>query len=146
MTRHILNFNFFAFLISMAVLIHARDSPSGVPTTYTCPPQDNGGFPLGESDVTTNPIFCSYPAVPGENPNDFFCTYSMTTGVLVQDHDAGLCPTNAVPVAGMNKNRYKAHAPLPTRPQNVVRGIPDGAADKAYLKKSKRHATPKIAI
>jgi hypothetical protein len=56
------------------------------------------GFALGESNTSTDPIFCSYPAVPGENPNDFFCTYSATTGVLVQDNDAGLCPPNAVAV------------------------------------------------
>jgi len=63
---------------------------------YTCPPQDEGGFPLGQSDTSTNPIFCSYPAFAGENPNDFYCTYSATTGVLVTDNDAGFCPPNAV--------------------------------------------------
>jgi hypothetical protein len=41
-------------------------------------------------------MFCSYPAVPGENPNDFFCTYDFNTGTLVTDNDAGFCPANAV--------------------------------------------------
>jgi hypothetical protein len=77
MTRHIFTFNFFAFLISMAVLVRARDGPSTIPSAYTCPPQDEAGFALENSDVTTDPIFCSYPAFPGEDPNDFFCTYSM---------------------------------------------------------------------
>jgi hypothetical protein len=61
-----------------------------------CPPQDQLGFSLGDSNTSTDPIFCSYPAVPGENPNDFFCTYSRTTGALVTDNDAGLCQPNAV--------------------------------------------------
>jgi hypothetical protein len=53
-------------------------------------------FKLGQSDTSTDPIFCSYPQFPGENKNDLFCKYSATTGVLVQDHDGGSCPANAV--------------------------------------------------
>ena len=41
---------------------------------FTCPSQDEAGF-LGESNTSTNPIFCSYPAFAGEDPNDFYCTY-----------------------------------------------------------------------
>ncbi|KAH9213045.1 hypothetical protein DL95DRAFT_303046, partial [Leptodontidium sp. 2 PMI_412] len=62
---------------------------------YTCPPQDNLGFSVSSENTSSDPIFCSYPAVVGEDPNDFFCTYSFTTGVLVTDNDAGLCPTQA---------------------------------------------------
>ena len=62
---------------------------------FTCPPQDQLGFSLGQSNVTTDPIFCSYPAVAGEDPNDFFCTYSKSTGLLVEEHDSGLCQPNA---------------------------------------------------
>jgi hypothetical protein len=69
--------------------------PGPVRAACTCPPKDNLGFPLGQSDESTDPIFCSYPAVPGEDPNDFFCTYNSTTGQLVEDHDAGLCPATA---------------------------------------------------
>jgi hypothetical protein len=68
----------------------------GSPGCFRCPPQDDLGFALGQNDTSTDPIFCSYPAVPGENPNDFSCTYSFTTGALVTDNDAGLCPTTAV--------------------------------------------------
>lgn len=62
---------------------------------FTCPPQDAGGFPLGTSNATADPIFCSYPAFVGEDPNDFFCTYSATTGALVTDNNAGFCPATA---------------------------------------------------
>jgi hypothetical protein len=63
---------------------------------YACPAHDNAGFPLGSgSDATGDPLFCSYPAFPSENPFDFFCTYSSTTGALVQDSNGGLCPSNA---------------------------------------------------
>jgi hypothetical protein len=77
----------------------ASDEPVSVtpqPTTATCPATDDLGFALGNNDTTTDPIFCSYPAVPGENPNDFYCTYGASTGVLVTDNDAGLCPATAV--------------------------------------------------
>jgi uncharacterized repeat protein (TIGR01451 family) len=73
--------------------------PTAASAQFTCPSQDNAGFALGQSNLTTNPIFCSYPAIQGENPNDFFCTYSQTTGNLVQDHDAGFCPAKAVSTA-----------------------------------------------
>ena len=78
-------------------------------------PQDMAGFALGQSDLSTLHIvvttdasakltglnasgsvyFASYPAFAGENPNDFFCTYSVTAGALTQDHDAGFCPASA---------------------------------------------------
>lgn len=67
------------------------------PTSYSCPPTDNAGFAVGPgSDTTSNPIFCSYPAFSGENPDDFYCTYDYNTGALVTDSDAGFCPANAV--------------------------------------------------
>jgi len=65
--------------------------------SFQCPPSDLAGFPLGESDTSVDPIFCSYPVVPGEDPFDFYCAYSATDGHLVQDNDAGLCPPDAVP-------------------------------------------------
>jgi polyisoprenoid-binding protein YceI len=63
---------------------------------YTCPPQDDGGFTLGQTGTMNGDLFCSYPAFPGENPDDFYCLYSFATGALVTDNDAGLCPANAV--------------------------------------------------
>ncbi|KAF8964585.1 hypothetical protein BDZ97DRAFT_2075219 [Flammula alnicola] len=144
MIHYILNFNLFAVLLSMAVLIHGRASPSGTPTSYVCPPADLAGFPLGSNDVNENPIFCSYPAFAGENPNDFFCTYSQVTGALEDDHDAGFCPGSAVPVTITSKGRRNAHAPLPTRPQNIVHGIPDGPTDKTYLKKRRAVSEPAL--
>ncbi len=63
---------------------------------FQCPSEDLAGFPLGTSDTSTDPIFCSYPAFSGENPGDFYCTYSAGTGSLVTDNDAGFCPGTAV--------------------------------------------------
>jgi hypothetical protein len=54
----------------------------------------------------TELVFASYPAVPNENPNDFFCTYNaITTNIgnslnLVTDHDAGFCPMGGTTNAG----------------------------------------------
>ena len=66
---------------------------------FMCPPEDQLGFPVGPEPVYQNEcggvLFCSYPAMPAEDPNDFFCTYSTTTGFLIADHDAGLCPPTA---------------------------------------------------
>ena len=82
-----------------------------------CPATDTLGFALGVSDTTTDPIFCSYPAVSGEDPYDFFCRYSKTTGALVQDNDAGLCPGSA---ASSSARSSQAHAVIrtgsPTKP------------------------------
>ena len=61
---------------------------------FTCPSTDEAGFPLGYT--STYPIFCSYPAFPGENPDDFYCIYNSSTGSLVTDNDAGFCPAKAV--------------------------------------------------
>jgi hypothetical protein len=43
---------------------------------YQCPPQDNLGFQLAQHSDAGGTLFCSYPAVAGEDPNDFFCRYS----------------------------------------------------------------------
>src|SRR5262245_196379 len=61
----------------------------------SCPLEELAGFPLGDPHAGP-PLFCSYPASAGENPNDFFCTYDANTGTLIQDHDAGFCPATAV--------------------------------------------------
>jgi hypothetical protein len=91
---------------------------TGFSISYPPPPQDNAGFPLdvnnftgpfdvqvgtdGSGNITswdiTDSLFASYPAFPGENPNDFFCKYSVSTSTgtdqstLTQDNDAGFCP------------------------------------------------------
>ncbi len=88
----------------------------------TPPPADKGGFPVGEFLFLPPPIveigtgavgnitswdiseafFASYPAMPGENPNNFYCDYTISTvsgsagsedqTALTTDHNAGLCP------------------------------------------------------
>src|SRR5262249_4441407 len=51
-------------------------------------------------------IFASYPAFPGENPNDFFATYTVSTTNagdslhLILDNDAGFAPPSATSGAG----------------------------------------------
>ncbi len=95
------------------------------------PNQDTGGFPIGGAfgsayylmtgspvvligtdsmgNITswniTQTLFASYPAVPGEDPNDFFATYTISSttggdqGTLTLDNDAGFAPpsTSLVP-------------------------------------------------
>jgi hypothetical protein len=68
---------FFMFATSF-VGLHAQ--PSSTPSCFSCPPEDEAGFPLGNSDESANPIFCSYPAFSGENPTDFYCTYDPVSG------------------------------------------------------------------
>jgi hypothetical protein len=97
-------------LPGLALVVLFLILPTAASAQFTCPPQDQAGFPLGQSNLTTNPIFCSYPAVPNENPNDFFCTYSKTTGNLVQDNDAGFCPATAVGTAAAPPTISKAFA------------------------------------
>ncbi len=72
----------------------ATDKPT---YDYDCSNSNALGVPLGTSDLSINPIFCSYPVVAGENPDDYYCTYSDVNGALVEDHDAGNCPPGAFP-------------------------------------------------
>jgi hypothetical protein len=64
-------------------------------TSVICPATDLASFTLGESDYTVDPIFCSYPAFAGENPDDFYCTYDASSGALVTDNDSSFCPATA---------------------------------------------------
>ncbi|GAQ90551.1 hypothetical protein KFL_006540050 [Klebsormidium nitens] len=68
-------------------------------TGHACPPRDRLSYPLGPGSTsgcpTSGTLFCSYPALPNENPNDFFCNYDASTGQLTQDNDAGYCLSSA---------------------------------------------------
>jgi hypothetical protein len=61
----------------------------------SCPRTDEAGFSLGDTSDAGGVLFCSYPAFPGENPTDFFCDYSSSSGLLTTDNDAGFCPSSA---------------------------------------------------
>jgi hypothetical protein len=68
--------------------------------SFQCPPADVAGFSLDIFFINgDNQLHCSYPVFAGEDPFDFYCLYSPTTGALLQDHDAGLCPGSAVPIS-----------------------------------------------
>ncbi|KAF8185448.1 hypothetical protein BJ912DRAFT_927477 [Pholiota molesta] len=133
-----------AALLTLSAVLPALANPSGTPSAFVCPAADTANFPLAENNLTTDPIFCSYPAFAGEDPNDFFCTYSKTTGALVQDADAGFCPGTAVGTGTARRRDAVARAPLPTRPLNSVRGVKDSAARRNYLKK--RRVSPEHAV
>ncbi|KAJ6508346.1 hypothetical protein C8R45DRAFT_786534, partial [Mycena sanguinolenta] len=84
--------------ITLAFVAQAQQ-PSGTPQcTASCPTQDEAGFPIANHSNSRGVLFCSYPAVPGEDPNDFYCTYdsSSPNGDLITDNDAGFCPPTAV--------------------------------------------------
>ncbi|KAJ7242568.1 hypothetical protein B0H12DRAFT_959496, partial [Mycena haematopus] len=82
--------------LSFIVIVQAT-LPSSTPSSCTaaCPISDAAGFPLGQSSSDGTKWFCSYPSYPGENPNDFYCKYEISTGARTQDHDAGFCPSAA---------------------------------------------------
>jgi hypothetical protein len=114
---------------------------------YPPPPEDEGGFPLGTgpgyvtvSDfaaaIGTNSLgnitswditallFASYPAFPGENPNDFFCTYNVSltpaggTAPLNTDNDVGFCPaSDNIPTTGTWTMTGTTPPPPPTTPE-----------------------------
>jgi hypothetical protein len=63
------------------------------PITFQCPPLDLAGRPLLAHSTSATEIFCRFQSVP----NDFFCKYFSSTGLLLQDHDDGFCPPVAVP-------------------------------------------------
>ena len=71
-------------VLGLLVLILAGSvrALAGAAPQLCCPPQDQAGFPLGETRPGP-PLFCSYPAEPGDPPDLFFCTYDPNTGVLI---------------------------------------------------------------
>ena len=115
---------------------------------------DTAGFPLGGAfgssyfnvtsftvDIGTNAlgqitswnisegIFASYPAVSGENPNDFFCNYSASTTTsgdhltLTLDNDAGLCPAGTTSGAGTLSAQQVAATPEPASLTLLAMGL-----------------------
>ena len=81
---HLSFFTLIALLALTAVRAVPEGKPSGVPScTYNCPPTDALGFSLGDHSNDGTTLFCSYPAVEGEDPNDFFCDYSFVSLPLV---------------------------------------------------------------
>jgi hypothetical protein len=64
---------------------------------YDCPSQDQGNYPVGpdsgyQQDGT---LFCSYPAVAGQDPLTYYCDYGGVAGGLTTDHDGDECPPSA---------------------------------------------------
>jgi len=113
-------------------------SISGFTFNVGIPPSDNLGFPLGVNSLSSpvvqvgtdsvgnitswnisESVFASYPAVPGEDPNDFFCTYQAAASnggdsyTITQDHDAGLCPGTVAGVAGTWTPTFASTEPAP---------------------------------
>ncbi|GFZ52299.1 hypothetical protein JCM24511_10072 [Saitozyma sp. JCM 24511] len=84
--------------------------------------------------------FHSFPAFPGENPNDFYCTYSPTSGALVEDHDAGFCPPTAVVCGPSRKRNYALGESLGKRPAGKIRveSMDQGLLDKRAIWAKKR--------
>ena len=109
------------------------------------PLQDGGEFPIGGSlgsgYLTETPtavqigtdslgqitswniafnIFASFPAVPDEDPEDFYCTYSASSTTtldsvsLIVDNDGGLCPGGV-----LNAATYQNWTMVETPPATV---------------------------
>ncbi|KAL8278864.1 hypothetical protein RQP46_008735 [Phenoliferia psychrophenolica] len=108
-------------LAAILGLVAVTFAQSPVPgCTQTCPEFDTAGFALGPGTSDTDgSLFCSYPAFPGENPNDFFCTYNDSTGALITDNNAGFCQDTAVASGCVNRRtRALVHDEVPL-PQAV---------------------------
>ena len=72
-----LSFTLSVLLVFVAVRAAPQGQPSGAPAcTYSCPPVDLGGFDVGTVSDEGTTLFCSYPAIAGESPDDFYCKYS----------------------------------------------------------------------
>ncbi|KIJ94055.1 hypothetical protein K443DRAFT_684076 [Laccaria amethystina LaAM-08-1] len=117
---HLSFFTLIALFALAAVRAVPAGQPSGAPScTHTCPSTDQAGFPLGNSSDDGTTLFCSYPAFPGEDPNDFFCKYSSTGGGLRDDNDAGFCPGTAVGSCSTRRRNVLAQPPAPPAPVDV---------------------------
>ncbi|KAG8863914.1 hypothetical protein FRB97_005173 [Tulasnella sp. 331] len=121
-----------------------RPRASGASSCVTCPPQDAAGFPVGTQSDSGGVIFCSYPAFPGENPNDFFCRYNDSTGAQVQDNDVGFCPSTATQNCptkrGLTTKRERVAAqPQPAAIPNSIRSIKSLRKNRDKLAIRKAH-------
>ncbi|KAF8188147.1 hypothetical protein K438DRAFT_978807 [Mycena galopus ATCC 62051] len=96
---------YLAIALSFVSIAQAQQPSSTPSCTASCPALDDAGFPLGDHSDSAGVLFCSYPAFPGENEDDFDCTYNDATGSLITDNDAGFCPGSA-PVS-CNSRRFK---------------------------------------
>ncbi|EDR01552.1 uncharacterized protein LACBIDRAFT_295587 [Laccaria bicolor S238N-H82] len=135
---HSLLFTLSALLALAAVHAAPGSQPSNVPTcTFSCPPVDQLGFAVGAHSNDGTNLFCSYPAVAGEDANDFFCKYSETTGALTQDHDAGLCAATATSSC-ITRRSAVPRAPAPPMAAPVARApTPEEVKRRASLKRRK---------
>ena len=141
------NFSFTTSL-SGAALDNLASGTSIPFTAFTIPPtglgSDEAGFPIGGSfgssyfnasalslQIGTNSIgqitswdisesvFASWPAFSGENPTDFYGTYTVTltnsgdTRALILDNDAGFAPGSVSSDAGSFGAQVTAATPLP---------------------------------
>ncbi|KAG8871420.1 hypothetical protein FRB98_000779 [Tulasnella sp. 332] len=105
-----------------------RPRASGVSSCFTCPSQDTLSYPLGNHSDDDGVLFCSYPSIVNQDPNDFFCTYNDSTGALVQEHDNGFCPSTATQNCptkrGLTTKRERVAAqPQPAAIPNSIRSI-----------------------
>lgn len=134
-TMHALYFTLSALLAFATV--HAKPqagTPSGTPSAYSCPGTDLAAFPLGTNNSDGTTLFCSYPAFPGEDPNDFYCKYSATTGAKTQDNDAGFCPNNAVASGGARRRSPEPQVPAAPVAAPVARA-PEDLKARSSLKR-----------
>ncbi|KAG8912776.1 hypothetical protein FRC02_005819 [Tulasnella sp. 418] len=84
----------FMLLASLVTAKPIRPKMSPVPCLeYTCPsfPVD----PHAPNNSGQSGLYCEYPHLSGAT-GDFYCIYNPTTGSLTLDHNAGLCPPNAI--------------------------------------------------
>ena len=122
---------------------------------------DDAGFPLGVFSITTpatvligtnasgqitswsifETVFASYPAFPGEDPNDFFSTYRVGTSntgntiTLLEDHNEGFGPNPGAVGLG-SFGAVIAPVPEPATWAMLLLGFA-GVGFMAYRRKSK---------
>jgi hypothetical protein len=104
----------FTLFLAMLITPSVAPIPSQVPCTYTCPATDLAGRPLITQVDNPGQILCRFETVP----NDFFCKYFTSNGLLKQDHDDNECPPTAVPGSGctMRKRTGVPRAAAPPMP------------------------------
>ncbi|KAF6752685.1 hypothetical protein DFP72DRAFT_449067 [Ephemerocybe angulata] len=109
-------------LMVLGTTVQAQE-PSNTPGCWVCPAEDRVNYPLTNTNYDASPFVCIY------GDDDIFnCSFSSSTGVLVEDNNLGLCPAAAIENCSERRAimRRRALPHAPAAPVPAAREVKPG--------------------